>query len=145
VLPVRDTPSKPPLPTAEALFQKFGGEDWWSPDHSVMVVKTFTRARRCRDALRFLAHPSHVESNLSSQNILVEGLRACAHGGQSEHAERLYNALRSLNTSSMTMDQSSIAKAFFLRAMTKQLGARPSTRRPSEPLELHQNTQHTQE
>lgn len=108
--------------TAESTFQEHSHKDWWSAEHSALVLRTFTRSRRWKDALSLLANPICMDLHLASQKVLLEGLRACANGGQSDVAEVLFAAYQAAGKAVRTSDQH-VAKSLFLRAITKKLSS----------------------
>lgn len=110
--------------TSKKVFRECGANNWWSAEHSALVLRSFSRARKWQDALTILSSPSHVDLHLSSEAVIKEGLRACATGGQLEAAESLFSAFTKIAPTSPT--QSSM-KALLFRAMTKDFGRKTTS------------------
>jgi hypothetical protein len=110
--------------TCRNVFRNCGGNSWWTAEHSALVLRSFSRARRWQDALSLFSSPTHVNLHLSSEAVIKEGLRACAAGGQPEAAEALFNAYTELST---TAGQTTAMKALLFRAMTKSFAHKSTT------------------
>lgn len=103
--------------SCEKVFRAHSNRDWWGAEHSALVLRSFAKARRWKEALVLFSSPAHLELHLKSEDAIKEGLRACASAGRAETAETLFAAFKRLeNTSAPTRD---LAKSLFLRAVTK--------------------------
>jgi hypothetical protein len=110
--------------TCRNVFRNCGGNSWWTAEHSALVLRSFSRARRWQEALSLFSSPTHVNLHLSSEAVIKEGLRACAAGGRPEAAEALFNAYTELST---TAGQTTAMKALLFRAMTKSFAHKSTT------------------
>ena len=72
-----------------------------------------------------MSESASASTDTFAQQILLQGLRACAIGGQVEPASALYDMWKKRVNSSQDSDvfsqQNELAKSYFFRAMTKPL------------------------
>lgn len=121
----------------------------WTAEHSHIVLQLLCRGRKWKAALEFFSTPCLVPyPHTAHKELLLEGLRACAIGGQPDIATVLYDAYTGLgkvseyqsapSTSTTRIatadrtsiahrdvprghDEASLAKMLFFRSMTKSM------------------------